>query len=93
LDQRASARRWKVQVRLSGGDFPFFGDAGDGVGVLGVHRGEALHEVEDDLGVGEAGDEMRVEVGGLGEVADVECLRAVTGGDAGLGAAAGGREQ
>ena len=73
-----------------GGDLPAFGDTGDGVGVGGVHRGETLHEAEDDLGVGDAGDELRVEIGRFGGVAEVESLGAVAEGDAGFGALAGG---
>ena len=67
-----------------GGDSPALGDGGDGLASLGVVLGEALEEGHDEVERLLAIGDVRVEIVGLGKIAEVEDLVAVAGDDVGL---------
>jgi hypothetical protein len=78
---------------IVGRDLPAGGDGGDGLAGHGVVLGKAFEERLNDikglLGVGD----LRIEIVGLGEVAEVEDLFAVAGGNVGLAFRAGGEKE
>ena len=62
-----------------GGNFPRCCAGGEGFAGLGVVLDEALEEGLDEIKIGLDVDDLRVEVGGLGEIAEVEDLVAFLG--------------
>jgi len=75
------------------GDAPALGDAGNRLRGFLVEGREALEEGDGDVLIGRGGDELGVEVLGLGAVAEVQNAIAVAGGDAGFAGTAAGEEQ
>ncbi len=76
-----------------GGNIPAGGDAGDGGEVGGVVGGEAFEEGAHQAILRHAGNDVGIEVFGLGAVANEENLIADAGSDSGLTASAGGEEK
>ena len=80
---------------IVGRGFPALGERRHGLGGLRVVLDEALEERGDEVEGLLVGDEVGVEVVGLGEIADVDDLGAIAGFDGGLAfpGAAGGEDE
>ena len=82
----------KGVVETVGGNFPALGEGGHRGERAGFERHQRIKKRLDNLGVAEAGDGLRVKVGGLGADADMEHALTVGAGDGGLAPGATGAQ-